>query len=120
MDREQHLPVPLQKTSKDNNNDKKQAASNPRCKKNIDCVNVCVCVCVCVCVTACVCVLSQPSSQQDATRELLKARSLLRLQTYNKGIEMNRKWGKPSGLHPVLPGPSPLSLSRQPRFSLTL
>src|SRR4029434_7071404 len=43
-------------------------------------VCVCVCVCmymercvVCVCVCVCVCVLSQPSSQQDATRELSKS-----------------------------------------------
>src|SRR4029434_2771882 len=28
-----------------------------------------------------------------------------------KGNQMNRKWGKPSGLHPVQPAPSPLSLS---------
>src|SRR4029434_883250 len=76
------------------------------------CTSVHMCLCVgaseCVYVCAYVCVLSQPSSQ-DATREFLKH---LFIKASNlKQRYLNKKWGKPSGLYPVQPAHSPLSLS---------
>src|SRR4029434_6346681 len=62
-----------------------------------------VCVCVCVCVVAAQ--LSKGRNQGiSQSTFFIKASNLQ--QRY-----LNRKWGKPSGLHPVQPAPSPLSLS---------